>query len=188
MAQTIAYFITETWIKENTPITANIDPNEITPFIRSAQDIYIQELLGTSFYNHLMDGVAASTLTNDEKDLLKLIRPALAYYIVLDALPFIATKIRNIGVVEQTGDKLGSASDANIKYLRSEVKNKAEFYIKRVNDYLCVNSRLFPTYNEWVAGNMAPNPNKGYTGGLAIDRSCPGYVDFEFFKKYIYWK
>jgi hypothetical protein len=45
------YFVTENWLKTNTPITANIDAVKIFPFVQSQADMRIQPLLLHSRYN-----------------------------------------------------------------------------------------------------------------------------------------
>ena len=41
------YFVTETFLKAKTPITQNVDVNEITPFIETNADMRIQPILET---------------------------------------------------------------------------------------------------------------------------------------------
>ena len=53
-----------------TPINGNVDTDKITPFIKSAQDIHIQDILGTKLFEKLIDGVQNSNLTADYNTLL----------------------------------------------------------------------------------------------------------------------
>jgi len=64
------YFVTETWLKTNTPVTANIDAVKIFPFVQSQSDMRMQPILGTYFYKHLLTAYNAQTLTNDEETLV----------------------------------------------------------------------------------------------------------------------
>ncbi len=48
------YFITENYLKTNTPITANVDVTDVTPYIATQSALRIQPILGTTFYNHLL--------------------------------------------------------------------------------------------------------------------------------------
>ena len=48
------YFITETYLKTNTPITANVDVTDVTPYVKTQSDLRIQPILGTYFYNYLL--------------------------------------------------------------------------------------------------------------------------------------
>jgi hypothetical protein len=56
------YFITETYLKNNTPITANVDVNNVTPYLATQAALRIQPILGTTFYNDLLTKYNAQTL------------------------------------------------------------------------------------------------------------------------------
>jgi len=141
-----AQFIDETWLVQNTPINANIDVALVAPFIRSAQDLHIQPVLGTTFYIHLQDQIVNGLVTSDEDTLLKIIRPALAYWTVVFAIPFVAVEVRGAGVVRATNDRITPASLSEISLIRSESTNIAEFYTQRIQDWLCKNRNLYPQY------------------------------------------
>jgi len=75
------YFITETYLKTNTPITANVDVTDVTPYIATQSALRIQPILGTTFYNHMLTDYNAQTLTPDEIDLVESIQPVIAWLI-----------------------------------------------------------------------------------------------------------
>ena len=161
-------FISENWLKDNTPLTQNIDIQELYPFFIVAQDIWVQDKVGSKLYDRLKDGVTNNNLNSDEITLIQLLRPSLAYYIAFEALPFLAVKIRNIGVVETADNKQKNAERADRKELRQEILNKAEYYMERVNDYLCHNGKLFPEYVQ---------PNCDLPGNKASGYTCELYLD-----------
>lgn len=144
---TNAFLISETYLKDNSPLSGNVDIAEIYPYTKTAEDIYIHEAIGTCLYDRLIAGVIANNLNANETVLVKKLRDVLVWYTCYDALPFIAIKVRNIGVVKQIGDKLESATTSDLSFLRKECKNKGDFYLKRVQDYLCCNGNLFPEYS-----------------------------------------
>jgi hypothetical protein len=43
------YFITETYLKTNTPITANVDVTDVTPYIATQAQLRVMPILGTTF-------------------------------------------------------------------------------------------------------------------------------------------
>lgn len=176
---TFAFFVSEDWIKTNTPLTENVDVKEIYPFIKSSQDIYIQDKLGSKLYNRLIDGVINNNLNANEIELLMLIRPSLAYYCVHEALPFLANKLRNIGIVETADVKQKNADRADRKELRQECLNKAEFYMQRVNDYLCKNGKLFA---EYITPDNPLTPNK--SNSFTCDLDLSDDIDKHWIKKY----
>ena len=72
------YFITETYLKTNTPITANVDVTDVTPYIATQAQLRVMPILGTTFYNYLLTKYNAQTLTNDEEALVAYIQPVIA--------------------------------------------------------------------------------------------------------------
>jgi hypothetical protein len=49
-----AFFISETYLKDNTPLSRNIDMVELYPFAKTAEEVYIQEAIGTNLYDDLI--------------------------------------------------------------------------------------------------------------------------------------
>lgn len=179
----IAQFIDEEYLKDYTPLTQNVDVKEYLPFVDIAMDIYIQDKIGSKLYTRLQNGIVAADLNANETALLVLIRPSLAFYVLYEALPFLANKLRNIGIVETADIKQHNADRADRKELRQELLNKAEYYIERVNDYLCKNGKLFPEYVT-PDSPISPNHKSGYTCDLDLSDNC----DFDWIKKYYYNK
>lgn len=183
---TQAIFISENWIKNNTPLPTNIDAKEIYPFYKVAQDKYIRDILGDALYNSLSNSIIASKgspgvpLTALEITLLELIRPSLAYYCCYEAIPFLATKIKNIGVNSTADDKQINAELARVKELRQELLNNAQYYLVRVEKYLCKNHSLYPDYI-YTNPDVNPNTHRGYTCDLYID---PCFIDEKFVRQY----
>lgn len=167
-----AYFISETWLKDNSPMGANVEVKDIYPFAKTAEDIYIQEAIGTPLYNRLIASLTASpkNTTADEIILLKLIRNALMWYILYDSLPFFWIKIRNLGLVKQTGENKETVSASEMDKLRVEFMDKAKFYMKRLQDYLCVNRSKFSQYSgPYSWSDLYPNPKVGSNCDLQFE-------------------
>ena len=86
-------FISEQKLKDNTPITDNVDSSELRFAIQQAQAIQLQESLGTNLYEYLLQVVDDNTINTDPalyryKGLLdNFIQPTLiafSYYLSLD--------------------------------------------------------------------------------------------------------
>jgi hypothetical protein len=144
-----AFFISERFLKDNTPMGDNVDVKDIYPFARTAEDVYIQEIIGTPRYNRLVESLNASpkNTTTDEITLLVIIRNSLLWYTLYDATPFFWIKFRNIGIVKQNGDNLETVSSSEMDKVRIEFMDKAKFYTKRLVSYLCTNSHKFSHYS-----------------------------------------
>lgn len=164
-----AIFCSETWLKNNTPLPSNIDVKEIYPFQKLAQEKYGRSVFGDALYERLVSGVVNSNLTADETTLLEKFRFALGFYILFEAMPFLQTKIKNIGIVSTADDKQTNASRQDFKDLRNDILGNAEYYLNRVKVYLCNNVSLYP---EYTATNEDINPSHGtpYFSGLHTRR------------------
>lgn len=149
----------------------NVDMKDIYPYAKSAEDMYIQEAIGTPLYDRLIAGLTASPqdITANETALLRIIRSAMVYWTCYDALPYMWIKLRNIGLVKQSGDNLETVSEQEMAVVRKELKNKADFYMKRLQDYLCENRELFSEYGgNYLWSDLYPNTNVSNSSDVAI--------------------
>jgi hypothetical protein len=158
--------ISETYLKENSPINANVDPKDILPHIDRSQDLWTQELLGTNFYNYILNSYSAQTLNNYEVELVSRIKIALVYRTCEMALPFINYNIKNKGIQSQFGDYSNQVGVEEMRILRWELRNKAEFYDERVKSYLKENSKQFPQY---ITNNNTDIKPDNYTSSFDCD-------------------
>lgn len=175
-----AIFLSEEWLKVNTVLPYNLDVKLYYPFLNISQDTYIRDILGDSLYDTLCTNLINSSLTPAQTALLIVIRPALAHYIIYNAMPFLADKIKNIGVVSTVDEKQTRSDDKRFDRLRSEILNIAEYYTVRLQKYLCNNRQDFPQYN-FQNEDVNPNMNAGFTCDLHIDMD---YIDEQWVKRY----
>ena len=178
-----ALFIDDQYLKDYTPIGQNIDPLQIYPFVEDSQDIYIQDLLGTPLYMDLTYKLyVGTTYSSSERTLVDLCSKALAYYTVYMAIPHLAIKIRNIGVARPTSDNTQPSTMEEMKYIREEVKNMAEFWSERIVRFLCENSTTYPLYKA-SSDDMYPSGGQ-YDSDIYLDDYSLSQAEIEFLKKY----
>lgn len=170
-----ARFISEKYLKEQTPISGNVDVADLLPFVDVAQEIDIQEVIGSKLYKVLMAAVAGSSVSADEADLLNLIRPMQAYYTLFRAIPFLQAKVRNKGVLAGEAEAAKTVDVDQLKWLRNEAKNLGEFYAKRLQDYLCENGKLFPAYAQ-PDNPLWPNSGVSYQCDLTLEEDDAGGI------------
>ena len=65
------YFVTENFLKINTPITKNVDVTDVYPYVKPASDMRLQAILGSYFYNYLLTQYNDEVLTPDEITLVE---------------------------------------------------------------------------------------------------------------------
>ena len=166
-------FISEQRLKATTAVHGNVDPQDLLPSVVAAQDIYVQSLLGTTFYNGLKSRIVASTMTAAEETLLdNYIAPMLANYALYVAMPTLTYKIFNKSVSQPTSEESVPATLEQVKYVRDSVMNTAEFYRERAREFLIDNQSDYPEYqNPNTNDGMTPDKQSDYYSGLVIPKS-----------------
>jgi len=188
MANT-AYFIDEQYLKDNSPLGKNIDMVTLYPFMKIAEDVHIQGVIGTNLYNDLITKIIADdTLATypNELALCKKIRDCMVWLVTVEALPFIGTKIANIGNVQQNGENLTNADQGKESRLEAKCKNNAMHYTKMLQGYLCENSDLFSEYccANWDCSKLFPNANTSGSSDISFDKTGEQGVDVKFLRRY----
>ena len=140
------YFITETYLKTNTPITANVDVTDVTPYIKTQADLRVQPILGSVFYNYLLAEYNAQTLNPEEETLVGFIQPVVAWRSAEDAIFGLTYQLKNKGLQTQFGDNSGSVSRAEVAFGMEHYAQKASFFEQRLIRYLLANKNLFPVF------------------------------------------
>ena len=166
-------FISEQRLKSITAIHDNVEPNDLMPYVVQAQDIYIQEILGTTFFNSLKDAIVNSTLTTAETTLIDdYLAPTTANYALYLGLPTLNYKIKNKAVLVPTSEESTTTGLDEIRFLRDSILDTAQFYAQRSIEYLCNNDVEFPDYtNPNIDDGMLPNKNTQYNAGIFIPSS-----------------
>ena len=166
---TDVFLISETYIKENTTIGQNVDIKDIRTNILIAQDIYLQDILGTNLYEYILSGYTNEILTDDEILLVEKIKPAVAYRAAENSLPNLNYQIKNKGVQTQFSDYSQSVDIEVLRMLRNEMKNKAEFYETRLQKFLTNNSSKYTLYHNNTDVDIKPSKNDNeYDCGLVF--------------------
>jgi hypothetical protein len=184
-------FVSEEYIRENTVFNNNVDIKTIEQSALDAQNMHIQPILGTTFYEELQLAYSAQTLNPDEIILMGYIKPCVAYNAASMTLPFLTYQIQNKGPQTLSGDFSGPIDSSAFHFLRKEIQNRAEFYTQRLVAYLCKNANLYPSYisSENASNDMAPNHQKsGYKNQIGLyPNGCGwGYLDGNgAFRRYI---
>jgi hypothetical protein len=166
--------ISETKLKAFTNINKNVDMDVLKSEVQIAQDIDLQTILGTKFYNHLLSQVSATgnTFSSDEKTLVDdYIQPFLIQTAYFNAMPGIMYRTMNRGIVEGTMENAASVDINTMKYLRSIQKQRADFYMTRLQDYLLIGKgqNKFPDYtSQSTIDGMIPDRSQKYNNGIFL--------------------
>jgi len=166
--------ISETKLKAFTNINKNVDMDVLKAEIQIAQDIDLQTILGTKFYNHLLSQVSATgnTFNADETELVNnYIQPFLLQQSYFQAIPHLMYRSMNRGIVEGMMENATSVDIETMKYLRSLQKQRADFYMTRLQDYLLIGrgQNKFPDYvTQSTEDGMIPDRAQKYNNGIYL--------------------
>lgn len=140
------YFITEQYLKNNTPITANVDVKDVVPYIKTQSDMRVQPILGTYFYKSILTKYNDETLTPDEEELVRYIQPIVAWRSAEDAVFGLSYQLKNKGLQVQSGEFSTNVTQSEIAFSMSHYGQKAQFYERRLVSFLEDNKSLFSDF------------------------------------------
>lgn len=140
------YFITESYLKNNTPITKNVDVNDVVPYIKPASDMRVQSILGTYFYEYLLGLYNAQNLSANEEVLVEKIQPVVAWRAAEQAAFGLSYQLKNKGIQSQSGDYSTNVSQSEVAFVMDHYGQMAAFYEKRLSNYILDNKALFSQF------------------------------------------
>jgi hypothetical protein len=152
--------INEELLKKYTPLTDAVDPNLIRPCIYVAQDMYLQNFLGTNLTNKLKDDVANGTLEDQYATLLNdYVIKLLIWWVMVELYPSLLYKHDNGNLVSRQSEDTTPVTKGEMESLKEKARENARFYTKRMVDYLRFNTNLFPEYTNNTDNNIFPDMN-----------------------------
>jgi hypothetical protein len=160
-----ALLITREDLVRFTAVNGNVDTDKFIQFVKIAQDIHIQNYLGTRLLEKIQDEIIAGTLSGDYKTLVEnYVKPMLIHWSMVEYLPYAAYTIANKGVYKHTSENAENVEKNELDFLLEKERQTAQHYTERFLDYICYRTTLFPEYNENSNGDMYPDTQNNYTG------------------------
>ena len=157
-------------VKAFTEVNDNLDEALLLPNIQIAQEIGLQTLLGTQFYNHILSSAQSGTLTSAETTLLEdYISPYLLWRAVYEALPTMYMRMMNKSVSIGESPNAKSVDRGDMSYLRNIHQNRYEWYSQRLQDYIQPRQADYPLYFQYNSNDGGiPHSDVNYFSGLHI--------------------
>ena len=169
-----ALFINRNDIIKNTPLQGAIDADALLPFVRTAQDKYLKNLLGTILFDYLQAQIIANTvgsLSVYYQDLLDdYVKNALMWYSAVEYIPFSSVQFKSNGAVKQQSEQGIAPTKGEIDYLLQKAQNNADYYALRLQNYLIAYSQFIPQYLQSI-GNQTqiyPDQSNQYFSGVQL--------------------
>lgn len=162
--------INEKWLKEFSPVPLNYQMKELHNYIKLAESIWLQPILGNDFYEELLVQVAENNLTDvNSTALVEAIYPYLAFAVAYEALPIMWAHITEVGITKGKSDNSDSLTLRDMTYMQQHLRNQVEARKDYCKKWLCERIDLFPTIDCCCCGCSCchkegklnePNPNK----------------------------
>jgi hypothetical protein len=152
-------------IVKYTPLDGNVDTDRFIQFIKIAQDIHIQNYLGTDLLNRLKSDIESGTLSGVYLDLLNnYVKQMLIHWAMVEYLPFSAYTVANKGVFKHTAESSETVQKNEVDFLIEKQRITAENYSQRFVDYMSFNSSSFPEYHTNSGADVYPISNTNIGG------------------------
>jgi hypothetical protein len=164
MAQ--ALFVSREDIVKFTSLSGNVDVDNFIQWVKVAQDIHIQNYLGTDLFNKINNDIVAGTIANPYLALLTTyIKPMVIHWAMVEALPFMHYTIANKGIYKHGSENSETATIEEVEKLVDKYRSIAQNYTDRFIDYMCFNSTTFPEYLSNSDNDISPDKKINNYGG-----------------------
>ena len=161
-------FIDRTDLVRNSILDGNVDTDKFIFFIKTAQEIHIQNYLSTQMYDALTAAIVAGIDLPENarwKSLLdEYVVPMLIWFTQVDYIPFASYQIRNGGMFKHRSENAETVSKEEVDYLVEKARTNAEWYSRRFIDFMSFNQTLYPEYTSNSNDDIYPSYDATFNG------------------------
>ena len=169
-----ALFITQEDLVRNSIISGSTDFDKIIQFVKIAQIIDVQNLLGSDLYNKISEDIISGAaggagLTGNYLTLVtEFIQPTLIWFAQMNYIPFSAYSITNKGILKGSSETAQNVDKDEVDYLVAKAREYANYYSTRLVDYLCFNNSLFPEFTSNTNNDISPDTSSTAFNGWVL--------------------
>ena len=147
--------VSEDFVKSNSNLGDNVFGKFLLPAIRESQEIYLQQIIGTALYESILEKIKDGNLVDPYKEFVDdYIRWTLLYQVLSDVIDILDVKLANLGTVRSRDEYVDSISDGERDRLKQNYQYKADFYCKRMQEFLLNNRNAFPELDECTCDRL----------------------------------
>ena len=160
-------FINRTDLLRNSILDGNVDSDKYLQFIKLAQVIHVQQIMGTKLYNGLTAAMPNIDLAANARWKLLLddyVVNMLIWYAQVDFIPWAAYSIKNGGVFKHRSENSDTVSKDEVDYLVEKARTNAEWYSRRFIDFMSFNQTTYPEYTSNVNNDLFPSTDSTFNG------------------------
>ena len=161
-----ALLITRKDVVKFTAMNGNVDTDKFIQYVKIAQDVHIQNYVGTELLKAIQAKITGSTLTGDYLSLVTdYIKPMLIHWAMVEYLPFAAYTIANKGVYKHSSENSENVSKEEVDFLMEKERDIAQYYTDRFISYMSFNaSSKFPEYYTNNNEDVYPDKDASFEG------------------------
>lgn len=158
--------ISENYLRSAFMISDNVQSKFILPAIKDAQDTHFQTVVGSCLYRRLLDGVEHDDLNDQEKMLLRIAKRYIGLMAIAELCVIATFKINNIGLNKTSDENVETFDVKDTMYVRDHYINEADFYKKRLQEWLLDNRGSFPELDCCQCDKLRANLYSAASSGI----------------------
>lgn len=138
--------INEEYLAAYSELPSAYNYEEIIPYVKTAELIWVESVLGTPLYEELLEQVNTNTVTDINSTLLIELYPYEAKAVVYEALPFILYHFSEVGVTKGKSENSESVDIKDMNYINTHMRAQLEYQKNHLIKWLNEHSDSFPLY------------------------------------------
>lgn len=146
----VVYLLSPARLKTASELQENADDKVIKRAIKAAQDIHLEQILGTKLLDKissLLPGHIHNPQNEDYKKLLdEYIEDVLIYHSLEELLDLLSVKFMQKGAMKREAEDAIPLSQSELEAMKRRYRSKAQHYEDRLIRYLVANDTKFPEY------------------------------------------
>lgn len=161
-----ALFITRKDLVKFTSTNGGVDTDKFIQYIKIAQNVHIQNYIGTDLYDKISVDIIASQLSGHYESLVENhIKPCLVHWAMVEYLPFAAYTISNKGIYKHSSENSENVSKEEVDFLIEKERTTAQYYTDRMIDHFSFfASSRYPEYYTNNNSDVFPDKDANFSG------------------------
>lgn len=133
------------WLKEFSIYPLNYNTKELENYIKLAETIWLEPVIGSDWYEQLLDQVANNNLSEaNSTALVEAIYPYLGFAIAYEALPTSWAHVSEIGITKGKSDNSDSLTLKEMGQIHEHIRRQLEARKDYLKKWVCERSASFP--------------------------------------------
>ena len=146
------FLISPDSVRNSSNISSNVNDKFLETSIMEAQETGFQTIVGTKLYQKLLDLVEKNKIGEQENTIYRQVLSTAKYYLSYTTIVNLclnsSIKVDNFGLSQANDEHIDPLSVDDILTVRDEYQRKADFYRKRLQEFLWENRNDLPELTE----------------------------------------